>query len=122
MSRARTGYALAAVVLFAVEASIALFVHDRIVRPYVGDALVVALVYTALRTATPLSVTAAVATAFGIACAVEIGQFFHLVDLLGLGGSGVARAMLGTHFDPPDFPAYAAGSLTTLAVEKVRRA
>ena len=123
MSRAlsaRAGYVLSAVALFAVEAVIAVFVHDRIVRPYIGDSLVVALVYCVLRAAMPLRVTAAAAAAFGIACAVEIGQYFHLIDLLGLGGNAVARALLGTFFDLHDILAYAIGALGVLAVERAR--
>ena len=107
-------------VLFAVEAWIAVFVHDRVVRPYVGNSLVVALVYCALRAAMPLRVTAAAAAAFGIACAVEIGQYFHVIDLIGLGGSAVARAFLGTFFDLHDVLAYAIGAIGVLAVERAR--
>ncbi len=42
--RFRKGYALAAAILLAIEILIALFVRDRLVRPYLGDALAVALV------------------------------------------------------------------------------
>ena len=50
----RWGYALAALVLFAVEVVIALFVRDAFVRPYLGDVLAVMLVYAVLRAVTPL--------------------------------------------------------------------
>jgi hypothetical protein len=45
----RPAYALAALIIFAIEVCIALFVHDGFIRPYVGDVLAVALVYAALR-------------------------------------------------------------------------
>jgi hypothetical protein len=117
---ARSRYALAAAVLLGVEVGIAVFVHDRIVRPYVGDALVVVLVYLVLRAGTRLRVGPAVGAAFAIACAVEVSQYFHLVDRLGLGRNAFARALLGTHFDPPDFLAYAVGAVATLLVERRR--
>lgn len=121
MTRFRGGYALAAAVLFAVEAAIALRVHDTLVRPLVGDALVVALVHCAVRAVTPLRTTPAICAAFALACAVEVGQAFALVDRLGLGGNAVARVVLGTRFDPLDFVAYALGAVATLAAERLRR-
>ena len=44
-SRQRMGYLAAFVILFLIEAAIALWVHDRFIRPYIGDVLVVVLVY-----------------------------------------------------------------------------
>ena len=41
-SRQRMGYLAAFVILFLIEAAIALWVHDRFIRPYIGDVLVVA--------------------------------------------------------------------------------
>ena len=43
-SRQRMGYLAAFVILFLIEAAIALWVHDRFIRPYIGDVLVVVLV------------------------------------------------------------------------------
>ena len=42
-------YGAAFLVLMAVETLIALYVHDRVVRPYVGDMLVVLVVYCFVR-------------------------------------------------------------------------
>ncbi|MDH7975379.1 DUF2809 domain-containing protein [Sphingomonas sp. AR_OL41] len=79
------------------------------------------LVYCALRAVTPLGVHGAVATAFAIACAIELGQFFHLVDRLGLGHCRVARVVLGTGFDLWDFLAYAGGAVMLLVAEAAWR-
>lgn len=119
--RIRRGYALAAVALFAVEAAIALWLHDPIIRPYAGDSLAVVLVYLMLRAGTPLGTGAAVLSATLIAFAIEISQYFHLVRHLGLNGSGIARALLGTGFDPKDFAAYLIGTAAVLIVERLRR-
>ncbi len=54
--RLHRGYAALTALLLAIEVVIALFVHDAIVRPYVGDALAVILVYTGLRAVTRLPV------------------------------------------------------------------
>lgn len=117
----RTSYALAAILVFLAEIAIAAFVHDALVRPYLGDSLAVVLVYLAIRAITPLGPRRSVAAAFAIACAIEIGQWFHLADLLGLGHVRVARIVLGTGFDPVDFLAYAGGAVAVLIAESARR-
>ena len=117
MSTHRARYALAAIVVFAVEVLIALYVHDAVIRPYLGDSLAVALVYLVLRAVLPVRARVAAGLAFAIACALEIGQAFHLVDRIGLGHSRVARVLLGTHYDPSDFVAYALGAIAVLLAE-----
>ena len=117
----RPCYALATIALFGIEIAIARFVHDDVVRPYIGDSLAVVLVYLALRTVTPLRVLPAVATAFAIACAIEVGQYFHLVDMLGLGSNRLARIALGTTFGLTDFVAYAGGAACVLAIDGFRK-
>ena len=42
-------YGLCCMVLFSIETLIALYVHDTVIRPYVGDMLVVVLVYCFVR-------------------------------------------------------------------------
>lgn len=113
----RAGYAWAAVAVFGIEVLIALFVHDRVIRPFIGDSLAVMLVYLVLRAITPLKVTLAAATAFGIACLVEFGQWIGLLDILGLRDNRLARVVLGSHFDAMDFVAYGFGAVFALALE-----
>ncbi|MBW8733186.1 MAG: DUF2809 domain-containing protein [Asticcacaulis sp.] len=116
----RIGYAFVAIVVFAVELLIALFVHDAVVRPYIGDALAVVLVYLALRIF-PLSVRTAVIAALAIACVIEFGQYFHLIDRLGLRDQMWARFLLGGSFDLRDFAAYGLGAAVVALVETVRQ-
>lgn len=116
----RPSYALATIAVLGIEIAIAWFVHDDLVRPYLGDSLAVVAVYVALRAVTPLRVASAVTIAFAFACAIEVGQFFHLVDLLGLGTNRVARIVLGTTFGLSDFAAYAGGAACVLTIERAR--
>lgn len=106
----RAAYAFAALAIFAIEVLVALFVRDNFIRPYVGDVLAVALVYTALRAATPLGLWPTIALTLAIAFAVELAQLFNLLDATGLRGSQVARIVLGGSFDPTDLVAYFAGA------------
>jgi len=105
----RAGYAVAAAMVFAVEIVIALFVHDAVIRPYIGDSLAVVLVYLFIRVF-PVSVRMAIIAAFLIACAIEIGQYVHLIDRLQLRSQMWARFLLGGSFDLRDFAAYGLGA------------
>ena len=49
----RIGYAIATVILLLTEVLIALYVHDAFVRPYIGDVLVVIVIYTFIRIFVP---------------------------------------------------------------------
>ena len=49
----RIGYAIATVILLLIEVLIALYVHDAFVRPYIGDVLVVIVIYTFIRIFVP---------------------------------------------------------------------
>lgn len=120
MSKSRIGYGLAAIAVFAIEVLIALYLDDRLIRPYIGDVLAVILVYLVLRAVTPCKVVTAVVVALAIAAAIEFGQCFHLLDALGLSGNRVARIVLGGHFDVADFACYAAGGALALAAEALR--
>lgn len=115
-------YAALTLALLLVEIAIALFVRDAIVRPYVGDALAVVLVYAGLRTTTRLRVVAATLLALLTAIVIEFGQYFRLLDQLGLAGNRWARTILGSGFDPQDFIAYASGAVIVLLIERYRRA
>jgi hypothetical protein len=116
----RPGYALAALSIFAIEVLIALFVHDGLIRPYIGDVLAVVLVYCALRAITPLRLLPAIILTLAIALAIELAQLFNLLDALGLRSNRIAATVLGGSFDWLDLAAYAAGALAVAAVELAR--
>ncbi len=120
--RFNRGYAGLTGALLVTEILIALFVRDAIVRPYVGDALAVVLVYAGLRTITRLGVLPTTLLALLTAVVIEFGQYVRLLDHIGLSDNRWARIILGSGFDPRDFAAYAAGALTILLAERYRRA
>lgn len=115
----RPGYALAAVLLFAVEVLIALFVNDVFVRPYVGDVLAVILVFAAIRAVLAIGTWTAAALALSIAIVIEVGQLIRILDILGLAHHQWLRIVLGTGFDVKDLFAYAAGALIAVAVDRL---
>lgn len=103
-------HAIASVVIFLIEAAITVYVHDDLVRPLGGDALVVVLVWTGWLSLVRSNPYVAALGALLFCYAVEIGQYFHLVDLLGLGHYRAARIVLGTSFDVHDLGAYTLGA------------
>ena len=111
-------YGLLALLLFGIEVLIALYLHDRIIRPYIGDLLVVILIYCFLQALVNAPVFA---TALGVllfAYAVEILQYFHVVELLGLGHSKLARVIIGSSFEWMDMLAYTLGIGLVVSIEK----
>ena len=64
-------YGAAFLVLMAVETLIALYVHDKVIRPYVGDLLVVLVVYCFVRIFVPVKVRRMPLYVFLFAASVE---------------------------------------------------
>lgn len=110
-------YAILALGLFVIEVLIALYVHDTIIRPYIGDLLVVILLYCFVRAFTRLP---AIPVAIGVllfSYGIETLQYFQWVDRLGLGHSTLARTVIGSTFQWIDLVAYTLGIAIVLGVE-----
>lgn len=107
--KARLAYLAAFCLIFAVEVCIALFVRDRFIRPYGGDVLVTVLICCFLRIFLPHGVKLLPLYVFLFALAVEIGQYFDFVALMGLGNSRFFRILLGSTFSPADIVCYGVG-------------
>ena len=105
-------------ILLITEIYIGVFVKDDFVRPYMGDILVVILIYTYDRAFFKYS---SINTAIGVllfSFLVEILQYFKIVEILGLGSSQLARTIIGTTFVWEDFIAYSLGIVTVLGAEQ----
>lgn len=105
----RICYAAATLIFLAVEVFIALFVHDDFVRPYIGDVLVVIVVYTIVRIIVPEKCALLPLFVFIFAVGVEVLQYFDLVTLLGLENNRFLKILLGSVFDLKDIMCYAIG-------------
>ena len=115
----RLGYILAFTILLITEILIALFVRDDFIRPYGGDILVTVLICAAVRIVFPTGVRLLPLWVFLFAAAVEIGQYFNFVTLLGLGNIAFFRILLGSTFSPADLICYAVGCVLFWAGEKL---
>lgn len=113
------GYFLATFILFIIEVLIALFVRDRFIRPYVGDVLVVMLIYCFVRTWWQAPVWPLALAVLAFAFLIEIMQYYNLVGWLGLQDSPLAVVVLGNSFAWEDLVAYTAGIALVIAVEHI---
>lgn len=112
---------LFAFVLFIVEVLIALFVRDSIIRPYGGDYLVVILIYCAVKTFIKIDpLKLAIGILLFLYC-IEVLQYFHIVDRLGLANNQLARTVIGSGFAWLDLLAYTLGIATILILEGLRQ-
>lgn len=108
------------ILLFVVEVLIALFVRDRFVRPYVGDVLVVMLIYCFVKTFMNLPITSVAIFVLAFAFTIEFFQYIHIVEKLGLEKSALARTVIGTSFAWADIVAYIAGFVLIVITETYR--
>ncbi len=115
----RMGYFILAVLIFGLEIFIALFVHDTIIRPYIGDLLVVILLYCFVKSFADLPVFPTAISVLLFSFLIEISQYFKIIRFLGLQNSAIARVIMGTSFAWIDLIVYMWGIAIVLFVEKI---
>ena len=106
------------IMLFIVEIYIGVFVHDNIIRPFVGDALIVGVLYFFIRSFINKPRCLAVYV-FLFACLIEVGQYFNLVSLLHMENYKLARIIIGSTFDFNDIFSYFIGTIFIFIYELV---
>ena len=110
-------YFILTVLLLLFEILIAIFIDDKIIRPYVGDFLVVILIYCFIRTFFKAPI---IKTALGVlifAYVVEILQYLNLVKVIGLQNSKLANIIIGNYFEWFDMVAYTLRIATVIFLE-----
>jgi hypothetical protein len=111
-------YFIITLLLLSVELFIALFVHDNLIRPYIGDLLVVILIYCFIKSFFNLPTLTTAISVLLFSFLVEALQYFKIVYLLGLQNSKIARIIIGTSFAWQDIIAYIVGIIIVILVEK----
>ena len=112
-------YFAIAVSLLLIEIFIALYINDSIIRPYIGDFIVVILIYCIVKSflITPVKITCISVLIFSYL--VEISQYFKIVEILHLQNIKFARIIIGTSFAWVDLVAYTAGIALVFIIEKL---
>jgi len=111
-------YFILTILLFFVEVLIALFVNDSFIRPYLGDVLVVILIYCCIKSFFKLPVLPIAVFVLIFAFTIEFLQFLNIVEKLHLEQSKIARTVLGTSFSWIDLLTYIIGIAIIIGVEK----
>lgn len=120
MLKFNPSYFLFACLLFIVEVFIAIYIHDEIIRPFIGDLLVVILIYCAIKAFlnTKLYPTAIFVLLFSYG--IETLQYFNIVKVIGLGDSKLANIIIGNYFAWMDILMYTLGIMIVIMIEKIR--
>ncbi len=112
----RLKYLTIFLILLLTEVLIALFVHDKFIRPYIGDVLVVFVVYSAIRVVIPNKVKFLSIYVFLFAVFVEVIQ---LVDIGIIDENIFLSILLGSTFDIIDIICYGVGGVIILIYDLI---
>lgn len=113
----RVIYGICFAIVLLIEIGIGVYVRDSFVRPYVGDVLVVVLIYCFARIFIPRRVPQLPIYVFGFATFIEVLQYFRLNEVLEIQNK-LLRIMIGSTFDWKDILCYSIGCLCIILVEK----
>ncbi|MET4081725.1 hypothetical protein ABIB40_001674 [Pedobacter sp. UYP30] len=117
MLKFNINYFLLAIALFIIEFLIAIYAQDDIIRPFIGDLLVVILLYCLVKSFIKARNTSIAVAVLLCSYAVEILQYFHIVNLLGLDKIKWATILIGTSFAWMDLLMYTLGIMLVLVTE-----
>jgi hypothetical protein len=115
-------YFISASALLALEVLIALYLHDKIIRPYVGDVLAPVFLYCLVRSIFVASPKRAAAWVLAISFLLEFLQYIHFLEILGWQHIRWVRIVLGNHFEWADLLAYTGGVALVLWAEQLLQA
>jgi len=109
------------ILIFCVEVVIALFINDSFIRPYLGDILVVILLYYFAKTFLNTKHIYIVITVLLFAYLVEFAQYLQLVEILGLQDNKFMRTIIGSVFSWGDMACYTIGALICYLIDRPKK-
>ena len=117
MIKFNVNYFALTISLFLIETLIALYVHDTFIRPYIGDVLVVILIYCFIKSFLNVKVLPTALFVLLFAFTIEFLQYLNINEKLGLQDSKIARTIIGTSFSWADILTYIIGVVVVISVE-----
>ncbi len=117
MPNQRIKYLISFLVLLLIEIFIALFVRDSFIRPYVGDILVVPVVYCFLGTIFIHRLKELPHYTFLIAVLVELLQLANFLEYFPILNNRFFNILLGSVFDLKDILCYFIGYILIILAE-----
>ena len=113
---------LLTMLVFAMEVLIATRLpHVSWVRAYIGDVLVVILLYAMIRSVLRINDYLVLLMVFMFACGIEFAQYFHVAERLGYVRGDVMYTIIGNTFSWGDIVCYAVGCAATGLIVLVSR-
>lgn len=116
-----TKYFFVTCLLFLIEVAIALFVHDDFIRPFLGDVLVVMLMYCFVKSFLSAAVKPVALAVLIFSFGIEFLQYIRIIEKLGWQDNTLARTVIGTSFSWEDLLMYVVGILVVLFVEHLQK-
>ncbi|MCA4776908.1 DUF2809 domain-containing protein [Empedobacter stercoris] len=107
-----------AIIIFLVEVIIALYIKDKIIRPFVGDILVVIFMYYFIKAFINIKAINIAIFTLIFSFVVEILQYLNFVEMIGLGHNKAARIIIGTSFSWIDLLCYFIGFILLFFIDK----
>ena len=101
-------------VIFLLELYIGLYVKDAIIRPYLGDILVIPLIFSFINIFIKVNNKILIKVVF-FAIIIEILQYFKIVDLLQIHNK-ILRIIIGSTYDIKDILCYIIGGMLTFFI------
>ncbi|MDQ1098137.1 MULTISPECIES: ribosomal maturation YjgA family protein [Chryseobacterium] len=114
-------YGIAAILLFLVEVFIATILKDIFfVRAYLGDVLVVILLYAFVRSFICMDEVRLILGIFLFSCMIETAQYFNIAERMGFERGSIMYIIIGNSFSWIDIVCYAAGCMILYGVAKLK--
>lgn len=115
-------YLLLTILIFLVEVLIATVLKNNFfIRAYLGDVIVVILLYTFVKSFFTVNDTTLILGIFAFSCVVEFAQYFNIAEKLGFQPGSLMYIVIGNSFSWVDIACYAAGCLLLYLLVKLKK-
>ena len=116
----KKAYLISFILLLLIETGIAIWVKDDFIRPYLGDFLVVILIYCFLMFLWRISVLKGLLIVLIFSFTVEFSQLINIAKVLQYQPPEIVMIVLGSSFSLLDLLAYSLGILFCLVTEIIQ--
>ena len=99
------------IIIFILESFIAIFVKDNFIRPYLGDVLVIILIYCFINIFLKIEIKLLPLYIFIFAVIIELLQYINILKLLNLDNILILKIIIGSTFDIKDIICYFVGMI-----------
>lgn len=107
------------IIIFILESFIAIFVKDNFIRPYLGDVLVIILIYCFINIFLKIEIKLLPLYIFIFAVIIELLQYINILKLLNLDNILILKIIIGSTFDIKDIICYFVGMIILFLWQKI---